>query len=56
MALKVHPFDADAILAHLKAHGIAPEEVKTRFGADGEGPSIYMSDPEGNGVELKGKA
>lgn len=56
VALKVHPFDADAILAHLKAHGIAPEEVKTRFGADGEGPSIYMSDPEGNGVELKGRA
>ena len=56
VALKVHPFDTDAILAHLKAHGIDSEDVKTRFGADGEGPSIYMSDTEGNGVELKGKA
>jgi len=25
-----------------------------RFGADGEGPSIYLLDPEGNRVELKG--
>lgn len=56
VALKVDPFDGDAILAHLKAHGIASEDVKTRFGADGDGPSIYLSDPEGNGVELKGKA
>jgi len=56
VALKVEPFDADAILAHLAAHGIEAEDVKTRFGADGDGPSIYLRDPEGNGVELKGKA
>ena len=29
-------------------------EAKPRFGADGRGPSIYVSDPDGNLVELKG--
>ena len=26
----------------------------SRFGAEGEGPSIYLEDPEGNMIELKG--
>ena len=29
-------------------------EQRKRFGADGEGPSVYLTDPEGNVVELKG--
>jgi catechol 2,3-dioxygenase-like lactoylglutathione lyase family enzyme len=53
-ALRIAPFDAEAILAHLRAHGVAPGEVVTRFGAEGDGPSIYIADPDGNGVELKG--
>lgn len=52
--LRVHPFDVEAIRAHLRAHGAAPEEVAARVGAEGEGPSIYVPDPEGNVVELKG--
>lgn len=55
VALKVEPFDEAAIRAHFTAHGIETEEVKTRFGAEGDGPSIYFRDPEGNGVELKGR-
>lgn len=51
---QVDPFDADAIRAHLRAHDLTPGEVKMRYGAEGEGPSIYVSDPEGNTVELKG--
>ena len=54
LALKVEPFDEAAILAYLKSRGVTAEPAKTRFGADGDGPSIYLSDPEGNGVELKG--
>jgi glyoxylase I family protein len=54
IALKVRDFDAEAIIAHLSAHGLTPGEAVTRFGAEGDGPSIYMTDPEGNGVELKG--
>jgi glyoxylase I family protein len=51
---RVDPFDADAIHRHLQAHGVQAGPVESRFGADGEGPSIYVTDPEGNIVELKG--
>ena len=52
--LQIEPFDADAIIAHLKAHGAEPAPVASRDGAKGQGPSIYVPDPEGNVVELKG--
>jgi glyoxylase I family protein len=52
--LRVEPFDGEAILAFLKDHGIDGGEVVPRFGAEGDGPSIYLTDPEGNAVELKG--
>ena len=52
--LRVEPFDADAIRAHLAAHGIAAGPLERRYGAEGDGPSIYVTDPEGNVVELKG--
>ncbi|WP_343732545.1 VOC family protein [Duganella sp.] len=52
--LRVEPFDAAAIRAHLTAHGVQPGAVESRYGAEGEGPSIYVTDPEGNVVELKG--
>ena len=55
IAIKVEPFDPDAIRAHFAAHGIEAEAPANRFGAEGEGPSIYLRDPEGNGVELKGR-
>ena len=41
------------ILAHLSNMGVKAENTETRFGADGNGPSIYIEDPEGNGVELR---
>ena len=56
LALKIEPFDETAILAYFDSKGVNAEPAKTRFGADGNGPSIYLSDPEGNGVELKGMA
>lgn len=52
--LRVEPFDAAAIRRHLEAHGVSAGTVETRYGAEGEGPSIYLADPEGNVVELKG--
>lgn len=51
---RVEPFDEAAIRAALAAHGVTAGPVEARFGAEGEGPSIYLSDPEGNVVELKG--
>lgn len=52
--LQIEPFDAESIIAHLKRHGAEPGPVESRYGAAGQGPSIYVSDPEGNTVELKG--
>jgi glyoxylase I family protein len=52
--LQIEPFDAEAIIAHLKRHGAEPGPVESRYGAAGQGPSIYVPDPEGNVVELKG--
>jgi glyoxylase I family protein len=53
VCFRVLPWDGEAILAELKDHGIVGEIV-SRYGAEGEGPSIYLSDPEGNNLELKG--
>jgi glyoxylase I family protein len=52
--LRVDPFDAGEIIRHLQAHNGEPGEVESRYGAEGEGPSIYVTDPEGNVLELKG--
>ncbi len=54
LCLRVEPFDQDAIVAHLKQHGVAVGDIRPRFGAEGSGVSIYLTDPEGNTVELKG--
>ena len=52
--LRIDPFDEAAIRAHLRAHGVETGELETRYGAEGDGPSLYIEDPEGNTVELKG--
>jgi catechol 2,3-dioxygenase-like lactoylglutathione lyase family enzyme len=52
--LQVRPFDEAAIRAHLAKHGVAVVEEGPRYGADGTGLSLYVRDPEGNTVELKG--
>ncbi len=54
VCFRVDPFDAEAIVAHLADNGVAAGDVASRYGAEGEGPSIYVADPEGNTVELKG--
>ncbi len=52
--LALDNWDAEAITAHLRRHGCEPGPVSSRYGAGGQGPSIYVNDPEGNVVELKG--
>ncbi|HYS67419.1 MAG TPA: VOC family protein [Paraburkholderia sp.] len=54
VCLRVEPFDAEALNAHLTEHGARLGEHAQRYGADGFGPSLYLFDPEGNMVELKG--
>jgi catechol 2,3-dioxygenase-like lactoylglutathione lyase family enzyme len=51
--LAIVPFDEQALRAHLAAHGIEAGEGAVRYGAQGEGRSIYIEDPDGNRVELK---
>ncbi len=53
---RVEPFDEAAIRQQLEAAGVAVGPVESRYGAEGLGPSIYITDPEGNIVELKGPA
>jgi catechol 2,3-dioxygenase-like lactoylglutathione lyase family enzyme len=52
--VRIEPFDEAELRAHLAAHGVEAGEVGTRYGADGNGPSLYVRDPDGNTVELKG--
>ncbi len=54
VALQIEPFDAEALRAHLARHGAEPGDVGRRYGAEGFGPSLYVRDPDGNVVELKG--
>ena len=53
VCFRVEGWNEAAILGHLAAHGIEGHVVQ-RYGADGEGPSVYLHDPEGNLIELKG--
>lgn len=57
LCLRVEPFDEAVILRHLAEHHIQPSGPATiNFGAEGEGLSLYIEDPDGNVVELKGPA
>jgi len=54
IALQLEHFDADAIRARLAEFGVEAGEVAQRYGALGMGPSMYVRDPDGNVIELKG--
>ena len=53
-ALRIETFDEAALVAHLEAHDVEVGETVERYGAEGNGPSVYIQDPDGNTVELKG--
>ncbi|MEJ0064774.1 MAG: VOC family protein [Caulobacteraceae bacterium] len=52
--LNLEGFDLAEVIAHLEAHGVAVGESGRRYGAGGFGVSVYLTDPEGNGLELRG--
>lgn len=54
LCLRVDGFDVDAMRTWLETHGARVGEYGSRYGAEGEGPSLYLEDPEGNMIELKG--
>ncbi|MGV0034243.1 MAG: VOC family protein [Candidatus Azotimanducaceae bacterium WSBS_2022_MAG_OTU7] len=51
--LTISPFEPDVITEMMVAAGVICSEVGTRYGADGYGLSVYVTDPDGNTVELK---
>lgn len=55
MCLRIEPFNEANIANHARTHGVQCGSVARRFGAEGWGPSIYIEDPEGNTIELKGR-
>jgi catechol 2,3-dioxygenase-like lactoylglutathione lyase family enzyme len=54
VCFRIESFDEAAIRDHLAAHGVQAGPTEPRYGAEGEGPSIYIQDPEDNTVELTG--
>ncbi len=54
ICLRIEPFEGEGLLDYLRECRLQPGSVEARFGAEGEGPSVYVTDPDGNTVELKG--
>ena len=54
--VRLESFDEAALRTHLQRHGIECGETARRYGAEGDGPSLYIKDPDGNTVELKAPA
>lgn len=52
--LSLAEFDEQEIRDWLTAHSVPAGPVERRYGAGGYGPSLYLKDPDGNTVELKG--
>jgi glyoxylase I family protein len=54
LCLRVDSFDAAALQARMKDLEVPCSEPSSNFGAEGEGMSLDLMDPEGNTIELKG--
>lgn len=54
LCLTVTDFNLQKVRSHFLAHGIELGTSGDRFGASGWGQSLYISDPDGNGLELRG--
>ena len=54
--VRLETFHEETIRAHLAHYGVEGSNLETRYGAKGHGPSIYIQDPAGNTIELKGEA
>ena len=54
LCLQLSDWNPDAIRKHLKENNVDFGEIASRYGALGNGPSLYLRDPEGNTIELKG--
>jgi len=51
--LRIEPYDEAALLTYFEQQGVEAKSAGTIYGAQGMGPSLYVTDPEGNQIELK---
>ncbi|MEM9798077.1 MAG: VOC family protein [Pseudomonadota bacterium] len=54
LGLAIGPFDMTDLRAHLATHDVTIEKEVEQGGARGIGHSVYLRDPWGNRIELKG--
>ena len=54
LCLRVAEFNSDKIRIELENAGVAVGPTAIRYGSSGDAPSLYLSDTEGNGLELRG--
>jgi hypothetical protein len=53
----VEPFDAEQVRVHLQGCQVELSGPAERnYGAEGDGLSLRLRDPDGNSVELKGRS
>ena len=54
ICVRLAPTDLNRVIEELQARGFETQnEINTRWGAQGYGESLYISDPEGQTIELK---
>ena len=56
LCLRVEPFQEAELRARFARHGLQLSALQMNYGAEGMGPAVYLRDPEGNVIELKGPA
>lgn len=54
LCIRASPFDEKMIVEFMNEMGVNVIDSGHRYGSEGIGPSVYVKDPEGNVVELKG--
>jgi catechol 2,3-dioxygenase-like lactoylglutathione lyase family enzyme len=54
ICLRIEPFAPAELREHFRRHGIELGAIHHNFGAEGYGWAVYLKDPEGNAIELKG--
>jgi glyoxylase I family protein len=52
--LALAPYDEPDLASWFASRGVGVIDPSTRYGAEGEGRSFYIEDPDGNRIEVKG--
>lgn len=53
LCVRIAAFDPERARAHLRRHGVEVLSEGVRYGATGDSPSFSITDPDGNGIELR---